>query len=85
MKVVVERSGGFAGVKQRGECVERDLTPAQQEALNGIVERSGASLTEEVGSDRFAFKIELHDGNSVKTFTVPESSMPRILADIATK
>jgi hypothetical protein len=37
MKLVVERTGGFTGVKRRGERNAEDLTPDQRAALDQLV------------------------------------------------
>ena len=41
MKLVIERSGGFAGIKRRGERNAEDLSAEQRAALDGLVEVVG--------------------------------------------
>jgi hypothetical protein len=54
MKIVVERSGGFAGMKRRGERNAEDLSAEQRAALDGLIKSSdlGKSASEGPGSDK---------------------------------
>jgi hypothetical protein len=40
MKLVIERTGGFAGLKRRGERNGEDLSPEQRAALDQLVQAS---------------------------------------------
>ena len=40
MKLVIERSGGFAGIKRRGERNAEDLSAEQRAALDGLIKSS---------------------------------------------
>jgi hypothetical protein len=42
MKLVVERSGGFAGLKRRGERDGQDLSPEQRAALDQVIKEYAA-------------------------------------------
>jgi hypothetical protein len=83
MKLVVERSGGFAGIIRRGERDWGALSPQHRAALKQIMER-GSSLPPDTGADRFTYRVEVQDEGGTKQVTVPESAMPQILKDIAT-
>ena len=49
MKLVVERSGGFAGVTRRGERNGEDLSPEERAALDQLIKTTDR---EEFASDR---------------------------------
>jgi emfourin len=84
MKLVVERSGGFAGITRRGERDGSALTSEQRAALQKLLERS-SDFPPDAGADRFNYRVEVQDDNGTKRITVPESAMPRVLKEIATE
>jgi len=83
MKLVVERSGGFAGITRRGERDGSALTPEQRAALQTLLE-SSTDFPPNAGADRFIYRVEVQDDNGTKRITVPESAMPQVLKGIAT-
>lgn len=83
MKVVIERSGGFAGLKRRGELDDAALTQEQRAALQDLLRPDRPAPPPEPGGDRFVFKVTVEDNSGRKTITVPESVMPPVLANIA--
>jgi hypothetical protein len=83
MKVVVERSGGFAGIVRRGEKDLAALLPEQQAALQRLLAAGAPPKAAEAGADRFTFRIEVHDDDGVRSLTLPESLIPSWLAAIA--
>jgi Emfourin len=84
MKVIVERSGGFAGIIRRGEKELSALSPEQQTALQKLLDNGALPASTQMGADRFIYKIEVQDVHGSRTLTVPEALMPANLADIAT-
>jgi hypothetical protein len=88
MKLVVERSGGFAGIKRRGERDGQDLSPEQRAALDQVIKESAApdseklSAAQDPGADRFTYRLEVQDDSGTKTITLPESRMPGVLKTI---
>jgi hypothetical protein len=84
MKIVVERSGGFAGLVRRGEKDLAALLPEQQAALQKVLEEGATPDSPPAGADRFVFKIEIEDEHGVRSLTIPETKMPACLAAIAT-
>ena len=62
MKLVIERSGGFAGLKRRSERDGQDLSPEQRAALDQVVKEYAApgaqSATQDPGADRFTYQLE---------------------------
>jgi hypothetical protein len=84
MKVVVERTGGFAGVRRRGERNGEDLSADQHAALKKLMDPAPPAAPADAGADRFTYRIEVRDENGTRQVTVPESAMPPGLAEIAT-
>jgi len=82
MKVVVERTGGFAGVRRRGERDQNSLSAQQRAALDQVMNRPSRAAPDP-GADRFVYRVEVHDENGTKQVTVPESALPQVLKDIA--
>jgi hypothetical protein len=84
MKLVVERTGGFAGMTRRGERDGSALSAEQLAALRKLME-SSSKMPPDPGADRFTYRIEVQDENGTKRSTVPESAMPQVLKGIATE
>jgi hypothetical protein len=83
MKLIVERSGGFAGMTRRGEQDLATLSPEQQAALQKLLGGAPPDATQP-GADRFTYRIEVQDEQGTRSLTVPEALMPASLAGIAT-
>ena len=84
MKVIVERFGGFAGIRRRGERDGNELSPEQRAALQTLMEGRETATPSDVGADRFTYRVEVQDETGTKRVTVSESSLPRSLAEIVT-
>jgi hypothetical protein len=84
MKLIVERSGGFAGMIRHGERALSALSAEQREALKKLLDAGAALASTQMGADRFSYKIEVQDEHGTQSLTVPEALMPASLADIAT-
>jgi len=84
MKLVVERSGGCAGLTRRGERDGSALTPEQHAALQKLL-KSSSDFSPAPGADRFNYVVEVQDDNGTKRIRVPESAMPQVLKGIATE
>jgi hypothetical protein len=85
MKIIVERSGGFAGIVRRGEKDLTALLPEQHAALQKLLEASAPPVAAPAGADRFTFRIEMQDEHGTRSLTLPEALMPACLAAIATQ
>ncbi len=85
MKVVIERSGGFAGISRRGEREGAALSSDQHAELKKLMELYSGRVAADPGADRYTYRIEVHDEKGVRSITLPESVVPRCLADIATQ
>jgi hypothetical protein len=84
MKIIVERSGGFAGLVRRGEKDLAALLPEQLAALEKLLSEGAPSPAPPEGADRFMFKIEVQGAQGTRTLTLREALMPPCLAAIAT-
>jgi hypothetical protein len=84
MKLVVERSGGLAGIVRRGEKDLAALLPEQKAALQKLLEAGAPPDLKGEGADRFTYTIEVQDEHGSRSLTVPETLMPACLAAIAT-
>jgi hypothetical protein len=83
MKVIVERSGGFAGIVRRGEMDLSRLSPEQQTALQKVLDNGAPPVSMQSEADRFTYKIEVQGEHGSRSLTLPEALMPAILAGIA--
>ena len=81
MKLIVERSGGFAGITRRGERDGSALSPEQLAALRRLMENP-SNYAPNSGADRYTYRIEVQEDNGIKRITVPESAMPQSLTAI---
>jgi len=84
MKIIVERSGGFAGILRRGEKELSALSPEQQMALQKLLDAGAPPAPAQMGADRFTYRIEVQDEHGSRSFIFPEALMPASLAGIAT-
>ncbi len=84
MKLIVERSGGFAGLVRRGQQDLAALSADQRAALKKLLDAGTSLVSPSPGADRFTFKIEVHDEHGTRSLTIPETAMPASLAAIAT-
>jgi hypothetical protein len=85
MKLVVERTGGIGGLRRRGERDEKDLSAEQRAALDQVIREYSAPApapAKDPGGDSFSYRLEVDDENGVKSFTLPDSKMPRALKGI---
>jgi hypothetical protein len=84
MKIIIERSGGFAGMIRRAQQDLAALSSEQQTALQKLLDAGVPPGSTSPGADRFSFKIEVQDEHGTRSLTVPEILMPACLADIVT-
>jgi hypothetical protein len=89
MKLVVTRSGGFVGLKRRGERDGKDLSPEQRAALDKVVRDFGQAGAQappaDPGADRFSYRLDMQDEDGTKSISLPESKMPMELKSIVTQ
>ena len=90
MKLTVERTGGFGGLKRHGERSGEELSVDQRAALDRIVKdhETGSSAgalpgaPENPGADQFTYRIEIEDENGTRSITLPDVKMPKELKGI---
>ena len=82
MRLKIERHGGFAAVPAVGERDGSELSAAQHQALQRLLQ-SPPSPAPSPGADRFHYKVTVEDENGTKELQVPEHAMPEALAGIA--
>jgi len=83
MIVIVERTGGFAGIKRRAERDGGTLTQDQLDSLKTVMEAPPSPPAP--GADRFLYRVTVNDAEGSRHVTVPESAMPGSLARIVTE
>jgi hypothetical protein len=81
MRIKIERRGGLAGLPAVGERDHSELTPAENQALEGLLQ-SPPPAAPAPGADRFHYKITVEDEKGTRELEVPEHAMPEILAGI---
>jgi hypothetical protein len=81
MRIKIERRGGLAGLPAVGERDHSQLTPAENQALEGLLQSPPPSAPAP-GADRFHYKITVEDEKGTRELEVPEHAMPEILAGI---
>ncbi len=92
MRLVVQRSGGFAGLSRRGELSDQELSSEQRAALARVIEspenNANAKQGEQpevgraVGADEFMYRLDIEDDSGKRSITLPESKMPAELKSI---
>ena len=89
MKLVVTRSGGFAGLKRRGERNDEDLLPEQRAALDQVIQDFGRpdspAPPADPGADRFTYRLDIQDDRGTRSISLPEFKMPMELKNIVTQ
>ena len=81
MRIMIERRGGLSGRRAFGERDGSELTPDEQDALQGLL-HSPPPPTPSPGADRFHYTITVEDENGTRRLEVPEHAMPQALASI---
>ena len=77
MRIVIERSGGFAGIRRR---YEREIDEAQFEALkNSVVENADDANY----PDGFNYKVIVEGEQGNSAFHVSEEVLQKILGDFS--
>jgi hypothetical protein len=85
MNIHLERSGGFAGLRQSSDLESSQLSQEEGDELNRLVETSGFfDLPAEVratapGADRFQYKLTVNDGARTHTVALDEAAVPERL------
>jgi hypothetical protein len=85
MRISLERTGGFAGIKKTTIADTELLSPSEVQQLHQLVQTADFfSLPTNISSsnqmsDRFSYKLTLQDSDRQHTVTASESVLPEIL------
>jgi hypothetical protein len=80
-RFIIERRGGIAGLKGRGEIAAEELDQSDRETLKGLF-KGGKKLPRDEGADRYTYTVTRESDSGSKTVEVPETMMPRALTRI---
>jgi hypothetical protein len=82
MRIIFERSGGFAGRKIQGTVESSSLSQRQANRLRELLDKAGffhlpEKLTPETGGpDRFYYKITIESETGIHTVEAAEAAIP---------
>lgn len=74
-KLTIERRGGFAGLKARGEIDAASLDEADREAIDKLFKTKG-KLPASPGADRYVYTVTRETESGKKTMEIPEHLLP---------
>ena len=80
-RFIIERRGGIAGLKGRGEIAADELDEGDREKLKELF-KGGKRLPRDEGADRYIYTITRESESGRKTVEIPETLMPRALTRI---
>jgi hypothetical protein len=78
-KLIIERRGGFAGLKAKGEVDAEALDAPTRAALDALFAEN-KKFPAARGADRYTYKLTRGDGADAKTVEVPEHLVPPSVA-----
>lgn len=78
-RFIIERRGGIAGLKGRGEIAADELDENDRETLKGLF-KGGRKLPRDEGADRYTYTVTRVSVSGSKTVEIPETLIPRALA-----
>jgi hypothetical protein len=82
MKIELERSGGFAGIKLKRSLDSADLSPSQAKRLENLLESAQffdwtpERNKPDQGPDRFHYRLTIEAERGTRTIEVGEASLP---------
>jgi Emfourin len=88
MRIVLERSGGLAGLRRASRLEGSELGPTDEERVREAAARAGffglpAELrASEPEPDRFTYRLEIEDGGRVLSVRFDESAASEALLDL---
>jgi hypothetical protein len=83
MQYIIERRGGFAGLKASCTVNGDALDPDDRETLEQLLE-SKEPLAGDSGADRYTYVVTRETAFGSITREIPESVMPRTVASVVT-
>ena len=78
---IIERRGGFAGLKASGTIQGAALDPGDRAILEELLE-SDIPLARDPGADRYTYIVTRQNAMGTTTREVPESVMPSTVANV---
>jgi len=88
MRVVLERSGGFAGISQAHSVSTDQMSAEEAQKLCDLVETAqfyelpSVIRSTETGADRFQYKITVESDHGTHTVQVDEAAVPPSLQPV---
>ncbi|MDT5273321.1 MAG: hypothetical protein QOG95_253 [Mycobacterium sp.] len=83
MHYIIERRGGFAGLKASCTVDGETLDPDDRETLEALLD-SEEPLAADPGADRYTYVVTRESPTGTTTREIPESVMPRTVASVVT-
>jgi hypothetical protein len=83
MQYIIERRGGFAGLKASCTVDGDALDPDDRETLEALLD-SEEPLAGDPGADRYTYVVTRESPTGTTTREIPESVMPRTVASVVT-
>lgn len=78
---IIERHGGFAGLKASGTIKGEALDPGARATLEELL-NSDVSLAKDPGADRYTYVVTRQNAMGSTTREIPESVMPSTVARV---
>jgi hypothetical protein len=78
---IIERRGGFAGLKASGTVKGAALDPGDRAILEELL-KSDIPLARDPGADRYTYLVTRQNAMGTTTREVPESVMPSTVANV---
>ena len=80
-RYIIERRGGFAGLKASGAIDGDALNSDDRQALEQLIDSEG-TLTGDSGADRYTYVVTRQNASGSTTREIPESLMPIAAASV---
>jgi emfourin len=78
---IIERRGGFAGLKASGTIHGEALDPGDRATLEELL-KSDMPLARDPGADRYTYVVTRQNSTGTTTREIPESVMPSTVASV---
>jgi hypothetical protein len=82
-RYIIERRGGFAGLKASGAIDSDALSPDDRQTLEQLID-SEETLAADSGADRYTYLVTRQNASGSTTREIPESLMPDAAARAVT-
>jgi hypothetical protein len=82
-RYLIERRGGFAGLKASGAIDGDALSADDRQTLEHLID-SGETFAADPGADRYTYVVTRENASGCTTCEIPESLMPAAAASVVT-